>query len=252
MSDISKAFKMDLITKLGKLAECFGLEAIEMGEDDNIAFALVGCLSITSTPPPALHIRRKKDMLSIMIRDLASLGPNNSVTNVAVSSLFRDLAQMLVGKEELTHQTKLSHVLTFDAFTSRKKTVWELMAMITLEMNNYHISTRSVVNFSDGEVYVDTAMDCDFESAPDTVEDRIQNLLFHAKLLQDILRVVRRDISNEPATADELFQEVSSVMELQKSDSDNNASAGDEVSGKKGESCMVAATTGIEDEDLTL
>jgi hypothetical protein len=143
-------------------------------------------------------------------------------------------------------------VLTLDAFTSRKKTVWELMAMITLEMNNFHLDTRSVVDFKDGEVFVDTALDCDFESVPDTFEDRLQNVASHAKLLEDILHVVRRNISDEPASSDECFRGISKIQRMLKKDSKNGEGNGDAEGEQKEQDTPAAVDSGEEDEELTI
>lgn len=251
MSDISKAFKESVIAKIKALPEVYDVSEIEVGDDDVIALAEIGCINGTGTTP-ILRVSRTKDMLDIEIRRLAFLGPENSVTNLTVTSLFRDLAQMFVGKEDLTRQDRLLHVLALDAFTSRKKTVWELMAMIALEMNNFHLATRSVVDFSDGEVFVDTALDCDFESVPDAFEDRIQSVAGHAKLLEDILRVVRRNISDEPASADECFRGFSKIQRMLKKDSKNGEGNGDAEGEKQEQDAPVAADSSEEDEELTI
>jgi hypothetical protein len=106
--------------------------------------------------------------------------------------------------------------------------------------------------FSDREVFVDTELDCDFESVPDAFEYRLQNVASHAKLLEDILRVVRRNISEEPASANECFRGISNIQRMLRKDSKNDGANCDAEGEKKEDDAPAAVASGEEDEELTI
>ena len=255
MSTISNDFKEKVVQRMADMPEIYKITGIELGEDDVISTARIGCITGSSTTPELRFSCRGK-LLNIEVRQIAFLGSQYSLTNQTVAGLFRDLIKLLVKKEELTQQDHTLHKLALEAFTGRQRTVWELMAMITMEMNNFHHATRSVVDFTDGEVYVDTAMECDFETVPTAIRERLQELAGHAKILEDILHIVRRKISEEPASADECFRETSMIVDLLKQNSDTKGVSGDSSGTHddqgQGEDETVACASADGSEDLTM
>ena len=216
MSNINGKFKEAVCECLGTFSEKYQLEDIKEGDDDVIAIAdFNGIQGITTTP--VLHVTRQKGMLVMGIRNLAYLGPENSIAHLATSDLFRDLTRMIVNEEEITPKDRLMHVLMLNAFAGQRKDVWDLMGMITMEINNFHLLTRSLVDYRDGEVYVEAVIEeCDFECLPGYMEDRVQNLAGHAQHLAHVLHIIRLKISCEPASSDEQYRDFSRIQALLK------------------------------------
>ena len=216
MSNINGKFKEAVCECLGTFSEKYQLEDIKEGDDDVIAIAdFNGIQGITTTP--VLHVTRQKGMLVMGIRNLAYLGPENSIAHLATSDLFRDLTRMIVNEEGITPKDRLMHVLMMNAFADQRKDVWDLMGMITMEMNNFHLLTRSLVDYRDGEVYVETVIDgCDFKNLPSCLEERIQSLASHAQLLAHVLHIIRLKISCEPTSSDEHYRDYSRIQTLLK------------------------------------
>lgn len=246
MSEISEAFKQDVVAQIESLPQSFKVSGVEVGDDDIVAVAKIGIRTMGTTP--LLQVRRVDEMLKVEVRHLATLGPKNSLTNLTVNGLACDMVQKIIGKKELSRQDRICHVLMVDAFTSRKRNVWDLMAMITLEMNNWPLPTRSVVAFLDGEVYVDAALDCDFETLPEALEDRLQIVASQAKILAIILRSVRRELSEAPASADECFRETSEIKKMLKNDSKRDSEAAAESQEEDLEDAAANAITEEDDE----
>ena len=210
MTEMNKEFKYKMVAALKALADEYGLSEIKCGDDELIARAKINCIN-GMCANPVLMVEEKHEMIAIRIRQVASIGTEKSVTNLTVATLFRDLASALFKKEELDRKDALLHVLAIEGFVRQQKNVWDLLAMIVCEMNNYHTETRSVVDYQDGEVFVDSALDCDFETVPDKFEKRLRTTIGHAQLLADILAIVREKISSEPVVVNEYQHEVGKV-----------------------------------------
>ena len=216
MSNINGKFKEAVCECLGTFSEKFQLENINQGDDDVVAIADFKGIQGAATTP-VINVTRQKGLLVMAIRNLAYLGPENSISHLATSDLFRDLTRMIVNEGEITPKDRLMHVLMLNAFAGQRKDVWDLMGMITMEINNFHLLTRSLVDYRDGEVYVEAVIEeCDFECLPGYMEDRLQNLAGHAQHLAHVLHIIRLKISCEPTSSDEHYRDYSRIQTLLK------------------------------------
>lgn len=251
MSPVSSKFKASVIAQLKAQAENFNLTEIQTGDDEVIALAHIAGFYDAGTSP-LLSVRRVQDRLVIAIRNLAYLGKPSSVTNLTVDFIWGELAHMVIAKEGCSRKARLTHVLALDAFTSRQKTTEDFCAMVVLAMNKHYLSSRSMVDFADGEVSVDSVQDCDFDTEPPCLFDRLDEVAGHSHMLSRILGVVRQEVSEDPVSAAECRRSITKLEQLLNQRFDEACSSGSATSEGQGQDVSAVTTPSEEDEEITI
>lgn len=206
-SENEKSLKADFVKHIGNLPEKYRLSGVEQGEDDVLATASIGSIRPLGSKPE-LRVVKQSSVVTLEIRQIAFLGSGNGMTNLCVNGLMQDVTDALCQDKELGRTDRALHGLMLNAFRGEKKTIWDLIAMIVLDLNNRTVSSRSVVDFRDGEVYADTLLGRDLDCVPEAFEDCFERLASHAALLADSIHFVRHVIGDEPLSMREVVSEV--------------------------------------------
>jgi len=248
MSNVSTEFKQRVIEKLKALSEKYDMTDIEQGDDEVIATANLGWEKEMGTTP-SLRIECQRDLLVLAVRELTYLGSKNSIGNACVYGVTREVTDLLCDKEkEWTRKDRLMHVLMLDAFKNQHKNLWDLMGMVAMSINNMFVATRSIVDYGDGEAWVDTALECDFESIPERFGERFEQLAAHSRFLTDMLYVIRYRIGDESASALEVHKGFSRIQALLKeSDKKDKEQVSDLEYAEKTENTDADSSKGNED-----
>lgn len=191
MKTPTKEFKTEVVAKVKSFAEKFKLDDVEAGDDSEIIRARIlpwaECLK-----PGALVIRKKNGHLAVQIRNVIFCGskgsPTNRTVNYVVKHLFCPPRQQDDGLEE--DQVMLMGLMV-DQFTAGRRTVEDLLALVTAATNDVTTFSRAITDPFDGEVYIEAITESDFEAIPDSLEDLIGGVLMHAELLRRCEHLMR-------------------------------------------------------------
>ncbi len=213
MTQWNHSVKQDVARQMNELADKYHLAPAKVGEDEVLATAVVDGLSMPNTlEPVVLCAIGRKEGLSVEARNVCYAGSNGATVNRAVSYIMGRI--FLHDNDEDSpdqDQIQLCGVLA-DLFRRDNRTTEDLIAMIVAASNGITLRTSAAVDFRDGEVVVDTFVECEPNELPADFELAVGRVLQHAALLQRTARIVRDLMSPEhrpaPRTIDMLFQKL--------------------------------------------
>jgi hypothetical protein len=200
---------------------------IELGEGDTLLHAQLPNTRGMYGQPSRLLIGCHRGMLVVCVRNLGVL--SSPLTNAVVATITSDLVEILTDKAQLTLQSRLAHVMATETFLSRRKSIFDLLAHIVSYSNNLIAGSRAVVDFRDGEVYLDSFIDCDFETIPASFDHRLGLVATHAAMLSDMLRFVRANLSEAGATFGEADRRLEQFLSEAKQRYDKAATEGEDI-----------------------
>lgn len=191
MKTVTKEYKTKVAAKINSLAGKFKLGDIEIAEHNEIIRARIQPWA-DSLKPGLLIIQKKNDYLLVEIRNVIFCGSRGSLTNRTVNYLVKHLFCPPRQQDDSPEEDQeMLMGLMVDQFTTSRRTVEDLLALVAAATNNLTTFSRAITDAVDGEVYVEGLTESDFDTIPDSLQDLIGGVLMHAELLRRCEHLLR-------------------------------------------------------------
>lgn len=208
METTTPQFKNAVVAALNEMNnDTLDLRDIEPGDGDVVARAVLNGLSSGSRLPPALVLQRHHMHLLVSVRRLATIGSAGSLVNCSALEYMRVIFDPGGMDNERIGERMGILRLFAHAYLASPHAMDDFLANLIDAANARFVLTKAVRDVRDGEVSVQSSMECDYSQIPGNCALVVHATIMHAAKIVDLAQMVRDYIMPNAVGAQDVLAE---------------------------------------------